>query len=88
MLTVYCAPSPSPSPGGEVKRLAICCGLLAQPSLLFLDEPTTGLDSLAALTVMRHVRGLADGGATVLAAIHQPRPAIWDLFDQVGGWVQ
>jgi ABC-type multidrug transport system ATPase subunit len=54
------------------------------PSLLFLDEPTTGLDSLAALTVMRRVRALADGGANVLAAIHQPRPAIWELFDKVG----
>jgi ABC-type multidrug transport system ATPase subunit len=35
--------------GGERKRLSIACELLARPSLLFLDEPTTGLDAFQAL---------------------------------------
>jgi ABC-type multidrug transport system ATPase subunit len=34
--------------GGEKKRLAIGCELISSPSLLFLDEPTTGLDSFQA----------------------------------------
>ena len=37
--------------GGERKRLCIATGILAAPSVVFLDEPTTGLDSFAALTV-------------------------------------
>ena len=37
--------------GGERKRLAIACELLSRPSLLFLDEPTTGLDAFQALKV-------------------------------------
>jgi len=37
--------------GGERKRLSIAAGILAAPSVVFLDEPTTGLDSFAALTV-------------------------------------
>jgi ABC-type multidrug transport system ATPase subunit len=34
--------------GGEKKRLAIGCELISSPSLIFLDEPTTGLDSFQA----------------------------------------
>jgi ABC-type multidrug transport system ATPase subunit len=37
--------------GGERKRLSIACELLSAPSLLFLDEPTTGLDAFQALKV-------------------------------------
>jgi ABC-type multidrug transport system ATPase subunit len=37
--------------GGERKRLSLATGILAAPSVVFLDEPTTGLDSFSALTV-------------------------------------
>ena len=43
--------------GGERKRLSIATGILAAPSVVFLDEPTTGLDSFAALTVRGQLRG-------------------------------
>ena len=66
--------------GGEKRRLGIACALIGKPSLLFLDEPTTGLDSFAALTIMEHLSGLAASGHTILASVHQPRAAIWDMF--------
>ena len=69
--------------GGEKRRLSIACALIASPSILFLDEPTTGLDSFAALNVMDHMRDLAAMGHTVIASIHQPRAAIWDMFHKV-----
>ena len=70
--------------GGERRRLSIACALIAQPSLLFLDEPTTGLDSFAALNIMEHMATLAAMGHTIVASIHQPRTAIWDIFHQAG----
>ena len=70
--------------GGEKRRLSIACALIARPSLLFLDEPTTGLDSFAALNVMEHLSSLAALGHTVVASIHQPRSAIWDMFHKMG----
>jgi ABC-type multidrug transport system ATPase subunit len=42
-----------------------------------------GLDSFAALNVMEHMSNLADLGHTIIASIHQPRSAIWDMFDKV-----
>lgn len=69
--------------GGECKRLGIATGIIGTPSIIFLDEPTTGLDSFAALKVMKHMRALADEGHTVIVTIHQPRAAIWQLFDKV-----
>ena len=133
--------------GGEKRRLNIACALISSPSILFLDEPTTGatlpppwthgtgtspsmltyrvdmkgtpqlcarqigrqheqraggychnlpvqkqgaerhanagLDSFAALNVMEHMSNLAGLGHTVIASIHQPRSAIWEMFDKV-----
>lgn len=72
--------------GGERKRLSIAAGILAAPSIVFLDEPTSGLDSFAALTVMGHLKRMArDNGHVVIASIHQPRSAIWSMFDRVSG---
>jgi len=53
---------------------------------LYVDDhyPTSpaGLDSFAALNVMEHMHDLAMLGHTVIASIHQPRSAIWDMFDK------
>lgn len=76
--------------GGECKRLSLAAGLLGSPGMLFLDEPTSGLDSSAALSVVSHLQQLAAmQQKLVLVCVHQPRAAIWSLFDQVGGcsWV-
>jgi len=70
--------------GGERKRLSIATGILAAPSVVFLDEPTTGLDSFAALTVMSYMKRMAqENGHIVITCIHQPRSAIWSMFDTV-----
>ncbi|CAK0773849.1 hypothetical protein CVIRNUC_004108 [Coccomyxa viridis] len=69
--------------GGEKRRLGIACALIGKPSLLFLDEPTTGLDSFAALNIMEHLSGLAASGHTILASVHQPCAAIWDMLHKV-----
>lgn len=69
--------------GGEKRRLTIACSLIARPSVLFLDEPTSGLDSFAALNIMDYVSKLARLGHTVIASVHQPRSAIWEMFHKV-----
>lgn len=69
--------------GGEKKRVNIGTELVTDPSCLFLDEPTTGLDSFNALNVMTSLRHLASNGRTVISTIHQPRSSIFALFDQL-----
>lgn len=67
--------------GGEKKRVNVGTELVTDPSLLFLDEPTTGLDSFNALNMMDTLRRLASAGRTVVTTIHQPRSNIFQLFD-------
>ncbi|KAK5994194.1 putative ABC transporter ATP-binding protein/permease [Cladobotryum mycophilum] len=69
--------------GGEKRRVSIGVQLLANPSVLFLDEPTTGLDAASALQVIRTLKNLALKGRVVITTIHQPRSEIWDLFDNL-----
>jgi len=52
--------------GGMRRRLDIAMSLIGQPKVIFLDEPTTGLDPEARLDVWRIVRELASSGTTVL----------------------
>jgi ABC-2 type transport system ATP-binding protein len=52
--------------GGMRRRLDIAMSLIGNPPVIFLDEPTTGLDPHARLEVWRSVRELANGGTTVL----------------------
>jgi ABC-2 type transport system ATP-binding protein len=52
--------------GGMVRRLDIAMSLVGTPAVIFLDEPTTGLDPEARLEVWKTVKELADGGATIL----------------------
>lgn len=52
--------------GGERRRIDIAASLVAVPEILFLDEPTTGLDPRSRTQVWDLVRRIADGGTTVL----------------------
>ena len=69
--------------GGEKKRTSIGIELLASPNLLFLDEPTTGLDSTTALDVITELVKLKTQGMTIICTIHQPSEEIMNLFDKV-----
>ncbi|WP_240194072.1 MULTISPECIES: ABC transporter ATP-binding protein [unclassified Gordonia (in: high G+C Gram-positive bacteria)] len=52
--------------GGMRRRLDIAMSMIGDPPIVFLDEPTTGLDPQARIDVWNSVRELADGGTTVL----------------------
>ncbi|KAM3511880.1 hypothetical protein MY11210_004498 [Beauveria gryllotalpidicola] len=69
--------------GGEKRRVSIGVQLLANPSILFLDEPTTGLDATSAYQLVRTLKALAKKGRTIITTIHQPRSEIWHLFDNI-----
>ncbi|CAL9146214.1 unnamed protein product [Musa hybrid cultivar] len=67
----------------ERKRLTIAVELVSSPSIIFMDEPTTGLDARAAAIVMRTVRKAADTGRTIVCTIHQPSIDIFEAFDEL-----
>ncbi|XP_047529989.1 ATP-binding cassette sub-family G member 1 [Vanessa atalanta] len=69
--------------GGQKRRLAVALELLSDPSLLFLDEPTTGLDSSASTSLIALLNGLARGGRTLVATIHQPSALLFDKIDSI-----
>ena len=69
--------------GGQAKIISVAIGLVANPKALFLDEPTTGLDSTAAHYVVDHVRRVADSGVTVLMTIHQPSSEVFAMADDM-----
>ena len=52
--------------GGMRRRLDIAMSLIGDPPVIFLDEPTTGLDPQARIEVWQTIKGLAQGGTTVL----------------------
>ena len=57
-------------PGGYKQRLAMAAGLLHQPDILFLDEPTSGIDPLARRAFWRTITALAQAGVTVIVTTH------------------
>ncbi|KAL8527729.1 hypothetical protein ACS0TY_005540 [Phlomoides rotata] len=65
------------------KRLTIAVELVSNPSIIFMDEPTTGLDARAAAVVMRAVKNVANTGRTIVCTIHQPSIDIFEAFDEL-----
>ena len=56
--------------GGMRRRLSLACALVHEPSVIFLDEPTVGVDPALRVQFWDHFRTLARGGATLLVASH------------------
>ncbi|XP_050220397.1 pleiotropic drug resistance protein 3-like isoform X1 [Mercurialis annua] len=65
------------------KRMTIAVELVSNPSIIFMDEPTTGLDARAAAIVMRAVKNVVETGRTVVCTIHQPSIDIFEAFDEL-----
>jgi putative ABC transport system ATP-binding protein len=64
--------------GGQAQRVALARGLVAQPDVLFADEPTGSLDSLTGEHVMELLVGAARAqGTTVILVTHEPRVAAY-----------
>ena len=77
--------------GGQRKRLNIALELIREPSILFVDEPTSGLSSNDSEVIMDLLKILALKGKLIFVVIHQPSSEIFKMFDQliildVGGY--
>lgn len=69
--------------GGQRKRLNIALELIREPSILFVDEPTSGLSSRDSENVMDLLRELALKGKLIFVVIHQPSSDIYKMFDKM-----
>jgi ABC-2 type transport system ATP-binding protein len=69
-LTAWRAELAEALPGGIRKRLALACTLLHRPKILFLDEPTSGVDPVSRREFWDLIVGFAEEGATVMVSTH------------------
>jgi ABC-2 type transport system ATP-binding protein len=66
----YLDDSPDTLPLGYKQRLALACALMHRPPVLFLDEPTSGVDPITRREFWTHINGLVRRGVTVLVTTH------------------
>ncbi len=69
--------------GGQRKRLNIALELIREPSVLFVDEPTSGLSSRDSENVMDLLKELTLKGTLIFVVIHQPSSDIYKMFDKM-----
>ena len=69
--------------GGQRKRLNIALELIREPSVLFVDEPTSGLSSRDSENIMDLLKELALKGKLIFVVIHQPSSDIYKMFDNL-----
>jgi ABC-2 type transport system ATP-binding protein len=69
-LQPFLATAAAALPLGFKQRLALACAVVHQPDVLFLDEPTSGVDPITRREFWNHINGLVDKGVTVLVTTH------------------
>ena len=69
--------------GGQRKRVNIALELLREPTILFVDEPTSGLSSVDSEAVMNLLKEQTQKGKLVIINIHQPGSEIYKMFDKI-----
>lgn len=69
-LTPYLDTAPDQLPLGFKQRLALACALMHEPQILFLDEPTSGVDPVTRREFWTHINGLVEKGVTVMVTTH------------------
>ena len=69
--------------GGQRKRVNIALELLREPTILFVDEPTSGLSSIDSEMVMNLLKEQTYKGKLVIINIHQPSSEIYKMFDKI-----
>lgn len=67
---------------GFKQRLALACAIMHEPAILFLDEPTSGVDPLTRREFWTHINGLVDKGVTVMVTTHYMDEA--EYCDRIG----
>ncbi|KAF2894324.1 hypothetical protein ILUMI_11847 [Ignelater luminosus] len=68
---------------GQKKRLSVALEMVSNPPVIFLDEPTSGMDTVSAKQCLNTFQTLTKQGKTVICTIHQPSASMLQQFDQV-----
>lgn len=74
--------TPDALPLGFKQRLALACALMHEPDILFLDEPTSGVDPLTRREFWLHINGMVDKGVTIMVTTHFMEEA--EYCDHIG----
>lgn len=70
--------------GGERRLLTVAAALVSEPDVVILDEPTSGMDSYTAFSIVQHLRHVAlTAKTTFVVSIHQPSEKVLGVFDYV-----